>query len=148
MLLSRLLYVSAAARAYDEDDLIALLRQSRQRNLEDNITGLLLYGNERFVQTIEGPPGAVDALRARLRRDTRHHSYRELFLQEAKTRAYKDWSMAFRHVMPEEMLGFTPLGELLQAADRGAATDLPNAAAIFDGFVRDRDARHGAVDSL
>lgn len=147
-MLCRLLYVSTASRALDANDLIELLRQSRKRNVEDGVTGLLLYGSERFVQTIEGPPLAIESLRVRLRRDPRHHSYRELFLQEAKSRAFTSWSMAFRHVMPEEMLGFTPLGRLIDHADRNDGTELAEAARIFDGFVHERDRRLGAVDAL
>ena len=53
-----LLYVSQAARAVTTSDLVRLLVNARRRNLEEDLTGVLLYADGSFMQYLEGPaPG-------------------------------------------------------------------------------------------
>ena len=45
---------------------------SKQKNRDDEITGVLFYENGNFLQAIEGPEQNIEALVERLRRDKRH----------------------------------------------------------------------------
>ncbi len=45
-----LVYVSHAAQAFHEADLLAILNESRVNNKKKEITGMLLYLQERFIQ--------------------------------------------------------------------------------------------------
>ncbi|WP_419835757.1 BLUF domain-containing protein [Endozoicomonas atrinae] len=49
-----LVYVSSASRVMDEHELTALLEQSRDRNLRQNVTGMLIYCDGNFFQVLEG----------------------------------------------------------------------------------------------
>ncbi len=49
-----------------------ILHRSRERNPARGLTGALLFDGERFVQLLEGPREAVQALAERIRADPRH----------------------------------------------------------------------------
>ncbi|MGI4741607.1 MAG: BLUF domain-containing protein [Janthinobacterium lividum] len=66
------LYSSRATSALTEDDLQALLGGSRTHNAQQQITGLLLYSDGRFVQLLEGPEAVIKALYARIQQDPHH----------------------------------------------------------------------------
>lgn len=94
-MLTSLLYVSAARRLWAPSDLTALLRASRARNAGDGITGLLLYHEGVFMQYIEGPPPAVQALHERLHADERHRNLLVLHRSERAQRLFPHWLMGF-----------------------------------------------------
>jgi hypothetical protein len=68
----RLVYASTAASSLAYDDLVALLRYACQRNNEADITGLLVYGQGRFRQVLEGERAIVHRLYNRIVGDLRH----------------------------------------------------------------------------
>jgi len=55
-------YISKATQSMSEDDLEEILRISRENNGRLGITGMLLYGNNTFVQILEGEEKAVNEL--------------------------------------------------------------------------------------
>ena len=76
-------------------DLELIYRASIRNNARDGITGLLLFNGAVFVQTIEGPPDAVDRLLMRQAVDGRHcemivRDERKLWL-----RIFAAWSMGY-----------------------------------------------------
>lgn len=88
----------------------SLARQSQARNRLLDITGILLFDGEHFVQTIEGPHEAISELFRQIMLDPRHKEvipFGIAFLQE---RRFPDWQM---HVFSiEESLKIAPnLGE-------------------------------------
>ena len=52
--LMHLVYVSCATRDFSDDELRFLLKQSRDKNLRQNVTGMLLYAKDTFFQVLEG----------------------------------------------------------------------------------------------
>lgn len=68
----QLLYVSQLAPGSDFGVVKSIVAVSRQHNLEQRITGTLLFDGERFCQLIEGAEPDVLALTARIERDPRH----------------------------------------------------------------------------
>lgn len=76
-------------------DVATLLRDAQMRNINRNITGLLLQIDNRFVQYLEGPKEAVVDLRERIQADPRHHEFELLFEGPIKERLFHDASMAF-----------------------------------------------------
>jgi hypothetical protein len=65
-------YLSRATEPMSAEQLLSLLLQSRLNNAARGITGMLLYGNQTFLQVIEGEAGVVDALVERIGTDMRH----------------------------------------------------------------------------
>lgn len=90
-----LLYHSRATHPPDDDQLRALLGQSRAHNAAHQITGLLLYGEGRFVQVLEGPEAAVRAVYARIRTDPRHAQVVTVREGPGPPRRFADWHMGF-----------------------------------------------------
>jgi hypothetical protein len=110
-MLSHLVYVSTASEPMGEEDLAALLEQSRARNERNGITGMLLYKNGRFIQLLEGQEESVLKVFDSIRRDERHHDVELLWLRYALYREFPDWTMGFQNVDeldPETLRGFTP----------------------------------------
>ena len=97
------LYRSRATQAPTETDLLALLDWSRTYNAQQQITGLLLYSDGRFVQLFEGPESAVQALYARIQQDPRHTQVVTVSDGPAPQRWFADWHMAFGYVDAPEL---------------------------------------------
>ncbi len=117
-------YVSSATHEYTQAELAEILAVSRERNAQDNITGLLLYHDGNIIQVLEGPEAAVRAAFARIFKDPRHHQVTVLLDQPIGERAFAGWAMGFRHVesiSPED-------GELYAAFQAGRLQDV--------GFLR------------
>ena len=102
-----LIYVSIASDEFGTGELLELLRVSRENNTRDDITGLLLYKDRRFMQLLEGPETAVCATYGRIARDARHHDAAVLLQDEINERDFADWSMGF-HNLDEEVARATP----------------------------------------
>jgi len=102
-----LIYVSIASDDLGREQLLDLLRVSRENNLRDDITGLLLYKERRFMQLLEGSETAVCATYGRVARDPRHHDATVLLEGETAERDFADWSMGF-HDLDAEVARSTP----------------------------------------
>ncbi|GAA2743285.1 hypothetical protein GCM10009868_16430 [Terrabacter aerolatus] len=97
-----LTYFSTATTPLDADDLRELLERTRSRNASVGLTGLLLYADGSFVQTLEGPDDVVEETFARISRDTRHRSVSVALHEQVDERHFPDWSMGFRELSDEQ----------------------------------------------
>ena len=97
-----LVYVSASAHLLNDDELEAILHQSRENNSQLGLTGMLLYYDGAFMQVLEGPEIAVRSLYERIRQDTRHHRITLLLEEYIPERNFPDWSMGFRRLNADE----------------------------------------------
>ncbi len=70
--LVHLSYCSHVQSPIGQAELDRILEASQRNNQRDDITGLLTFSGEVFVQFIEGPPEALRGLMDRLQRDPRH----------------------------------------------------------------------------
>lgn len=95
-MLKSLCYLSTATHRMSEAELAELLRIARQENEAAGITGVLLYCDGNFMQYVEGPTPAIDALWRRIGRDPRHYGVVEMFQQDIEQRVFSGWSMALR----------------------------------------------------
>lgn len=91
-----LVYVSTATVEFKKPDLEDLLRKSRVNNATLEVTGLLLFKDGNFMQVLEGSEATVNALYKRIAGDSRHSGSMILLTQHSPTRAFEEWSMAFR----------------------------------------------------
>lgn len=117
--MKHIVYVSQAVKPFDSTELAQLLEHSQARNLEEGITGLLIYRfNEEFsrgnfVQALEGPNAAIDDVWHRISNDSRHHTIVVLEDEDITERAFGEWSMGFRNVDDADLSrieGFSDLG--------------------------------------
>ncbi len=94
--LFQIVYTSTASESFSRADLMELLKGSVQRNTRVGITGLLLYYDGTFMQTLEGDGSVVIALFAKICRDPRHHHVIPLVHGPITRRDFSDSAMAFR----------------------------------------------------
>ena len=88
-----LTYQSRAVSRPSESDLGQLVAQARERNRRLGVTGMLLYENGRFLQTLEGPPTGLSAVWASIRRDERHRDIEVLTEHMVSSRLFSDWDL-------------------------------------------------------
>ena len=109
-----LVYVSAAAYLFDNAELEAILKKSRENNQQLGVSGMLLYYDGAVIQVLEGPEATVRHLYARISQDPRHHRITRLLEEYIPERNFPDWSMGYHRLTNEEMQhldGFTSFVE-------------------------------------
>lgn len=124
-----LIYVSSAIIKLSEEELNAILIQSRQWNIAHSITGILLYIDGDFLQVLEGKKENIDCLFEKIKRDKRHQGIIVVYEGEKVKRDFPEWSMAFRSTNYEtlrDLSGFEELTkkDLLNIEDKTAISFL------------------------
>jgi hypothetical protein len=102
-----LVYTSHASHPLSQNELIELLRESRNNNTSLNITGMLVYLNGKFIQVIEGRKASVLDLFNRIISDTRHRRVIKVMEGNSSTRIFKDWSMGFKSLSYDDFADIT-----------------------------------------
>lgn len=94
----QLVYASTAAREMTSSDLETLLRAARKKNDRLDVTGMLLYRDEHFVQVLEGREHTVRRLYDTIRSDDRHTHVITLRERLVEEREFPSWTMGFRNL--------------------------------------------------
>ncbi|MEM6278949.1 MAG: BLUF domain-containing protein [Verrucomicrobiota bacterium] len=96
MRLCRLVYKSTTSWDLLNNQVLAKLAETSARNnAAEKITGLLILSDETFLQVLEGPDEAVNALYGKIVKNPLHHDVRLLSFQQIASRNFHDWSMRF-----------------------------------------------------
>jgi len=95
-----LIYLSRAKRPFSDAALADLLQYARQYNTQQDITGILAYGNGQFMQVLEGEQATIKALYERIARDPRHDNLVRFADKPIARRSFTEWSMAFAALGP------------------------------------------------
>jgi hypothetical protein len=91
-----LIYVSTSVKLPSDEELLDILKVSRENNSSKDITGLLLYKGGNFMQVLEGPDESVEALYKKIEADPRHKDLNVLSREQISTRQFPAWQMAFQ----------------------------------------------------
>ncbi len=78
---------------FDRSTLAAILSGARRNNRRDDVTGALICRHDLYLQLIEGPAPAIDALYARITVDDRHADIRLLLTDTVNQRLFPQWEM-------------------------------------------------------
>ena len=103
MALLELIYTSFAEAQNDTDDVQDILASSERNNVASNITGLLLFDGERYIQILEGESQDVERLFVTISSDPRHHSLELLHKGSILDRSFETWRMAYE-ALPKGLL--------------------------------------------
>ncbi|MGK9175387.1 diguanylate phosphodiesterase [Yokenella regensburgei] len=87
-MLATLIYRSRLHYALDPSQLSELALRASVRNTGLNVTGVLLFDGNQFLQVLEGPVSAVNAVYDRIRGDERHADIVELMRDFAPKRRF------------------------------------------------------------
>jgi Sensors of blue-light using FAD len=90
---TRLVYRSRATQAMSHADFATLTQRARRRNTQLGISGLLVVDGDRFVQWIEGPDDAVQAVWRSIQRDARHQQIERMAVPPGDERLFARWRM-------------------------------------------------------
>jgi hypothetical protein len=92
MSITQLIYTSQPF-GFDDAMLNGILVQARRNNPRDDITGCLICRQDLYLQLLEGPAAAIDALYARISADDRHLEVMQLSRELVGSRMFPDWAM-------------------------------------------------------
>jgi hypothetical protein len=105
----RITYLSQATSNFSSIDLINLLQQCHLNNPKRGLTGLLIFGNNTFLQTIEGKKTIVEELIEKISKDKRHTKFQILSKQSIDNRQYRNWAMGFEKLTEQTLAGVPQL---------------------------------------
>lgn len=106
----QLVYISRPETMRDEQGLIQLFQQSFNDNDEMHVTGVLLCGDDFYVQCIEGDDLVIRELYRRIEFDSRHRDVIKLIDLRSSGRSFDGWNMAVTWDTAHEQLnGMTRL---------------------------------------
>ncbi|MBC6419579.1 MAG: BLUF domain-containing protein [Prochloron sp. SP5CPC1] len=93
MTLHRLIYCSNAIHNLEYPDLKDIMDKSEKNNTPEGITGILCYGNDMFLQVLEGHRKRISNTYARIANDKRHFNAELIEFYEIEHRLFVQWSM-------------------------------------------------------
>jgi hypothetical protein len=127
----RVVYVSRACPCVLSNGALEIATCAQDWNSAHEVTGLLLFDGERFLQAVEGPRQAVLPLMDRIGADRRHQLVQIVENRPVQSRLFPDWSMRFKHV-GEQQAGEDFLSEVKLATSR---IENAQVQALFIGFA-------------
>jgi hypothetical protein len=110
-----LIYVSTSVKLLNDEELLGILKTSRENNLSKEVTGLLLYKGGNFMQVLEGPDEVVEALYEMIKADPRHKDVFVLSREQISNRQFPAWEMAFQNLDNPEIKNQPGYSQFLHA---------------------------------
>lgn len=100
----QLVYTSCS-NITDDEEINSIVNKAILKNATLNITGVLAFRSGLFLQLLEGDKEKVFSLFEKIKKDPRHSNVTVILERDsgAGPRLFKNWSMAFRNVTPEEV---------------------------------------------
>lgn len=96
MPLTQFLYISEIPGPRSFETVSSVVAESRPRNRELDISGLLVFDGEQVCQYLEGQPEKIDALVSRISTDPRHRGMQVLHHESVdEPRRFEHWRLGF-----------------------------------------------------
>jgi hypothetical protein len=129
-----ILYISAATRWLDNSELENILALSRINNAVNYISGILLYGNNNFIQLLEGERENVLFTYEKIKVDPRHADVTIIASGDLSYRCFPDWQMGYRSVSQDNQAA---LDDFIKEAIRATGkNDCELPVRLLQSFVR------------
>lgn len=126
--LRQIVYFSKPTRSMSLKEVRELLIKAQINNHFKDVTGMLLFDGNSFLQVLEGPKETVMALYEKIEHDPRHTQCTTLVEREVPQRDFGQWSMGLAHIEGEHMKSLPGLTDIQSArkmlSDSGAAESL------------------------
>ena len=88
------IYQSKAQESFTPKEIELMLIKAKRKNKQQNITGCIVYANDKFIQLIQGPKKYISDLYRDIKADNRHANVITLMEETSKEKLWSDWSMA------------------------------------------------------
>ena len=95
------------------------------------ITGVLFYHKQRFVQIIEGERESLESLMTVLEKDNRHKNIERLVDQEINKRGFKQWNMDTFNLSKKGALNKSELEKITAAYNKNIEMDSAMLVTIY-----------------
>ena len=93
--LRTLVYASTAHSWVDESALKTILKNAREYNAKYSLTGVLIFEDGNFLQTIEGLAKDIDLVFERISNSQKHYNVQVILNAPISARSFPNWSMGF-----------------------------------------------------
>ena len=131
MALFHMLYLSRTRLDWSDEELTTLVTRSQQRNAQDGLTGLLLYGNGHFLQVLEGRRQPLLLTYDRITRDDRHTDIHLLLDGPIQPRTFDRWAMGLLNVDTAGEIDRDRFDRIIRAFQPGQGPVAENALAVL-----------------
>lgn len=101
MFLVRLIYASTISEEFSTEDMDQILSAARTNNAKADVTGLLCFNRNYFLQCLEGGRSAVNKVYQSILNDSRHKDIVILNYNEVAKRDFTEWKMGY---IPENQI--------------------------------------------
>ncbi|GAA4932754.1 hypothetical protein GCM10023314_01410 [Algibacter agarivorans] len=129
-------YISDSLEHECLDKLKAMYLKAKANNLKHNITGILIYKNQNFLQVLEGEEIKVDETFNRIKSDSRHKNIFKVINTSIDERIFEDYNFGFTIIDNER--GLNNLHDYLNWL-RGAENELANKViTMVENFIESK----------
>lgn len=94
-MMNQLVYYSSVNQEIGQADIDQILESSRINNAKNNVTGLLYFNSDFFLQALEGEQIAVNDTYIRIAKDLRHDNPCLVHYAKIEKRLFPDWEMQY-----------------------------------------------------
>jgi hypothetical protein len=108
----RITYLSAESYKLSSEDLLSILEKCNENNPRLGLTGMLIYGNGTFIQSIEGEEEIVKNMISKISYDARHKDFKILSEEITEQRLYDEFNMGFERLTEYSISNVTSLKSL------------------------------------
>ena len=97
-MLLQLVYVSNRKSNCPQEEIDKILNSCEENNPRLNVTGVLLYTDQKFIQLVEGDARVITDLYDKIKDDSRHSNTMMISLGPIKEKSIPCWNMASRSI--------------------------------------------------
>lgn len=139
-MLTYILYQSDRKPICTEAEIQKILASCKKNNSHKDITGMLIYTNNKFMQMLEGDYNAITELYNKIKQDQRHHHVVSISLGMLKKRNFPGWAMALKEVDKKHLTIISEMAQEEKATfsdimNEGAHAEASKALAYFRKIV-------------
>lgn len=93
MMLMNLIYTSRIKQETDPSELARIHETANKNNPNLNLTGILVFGEDQFLQCLEGGRSEINALYTKICQDPRHEAPVLISYHDIAKREFEKWNM-------------------------------------------------------
>ena len=124
-MLKTICYISDSRINKSITDFNNLIEKAKINNAKNNITGILVYRNNNFLQVFEGAPETVDTIFDKIRMDQRHQNIFKIIDTSIDQRIFEEYKFGFTVVSDKNALqNLSDYLEWLRNADNMIANEI------------------------
>ena len=94
-MLIQLIYASTATEPVTDEMVESILKVARLRNELRDVTGMLVFDHQYFLQVLEGERQSLNQLFGKLMKDARHGNLTLISCTGIQERSHATWAMGF-----------------------------------------------------